>query len=142
MPTPALAALYDAVYDRLVGDGSEDWANRVHPDLAPSGTARPHVVYGFAAGGELNESVAQDAGIVLTVKALSLTLAEAFTLAGRISELLNDADKSRANALSGGAEWSISHCSQEQALHLVELVDGQWVYHEGARYRFRMERIA
>lgn len=140
MAEAALAALYRAVKTRLVAVTTHVWATRAYPDLAPANTARPYAIYAWAGGGELNAIVAQDAEIVLTVKVVAETLATAFTGAGEISALLNDVRLTGALALDGGSDWDILTCTQEQAVHLVENVDGVWLYHEGHRFRVRMER--
>lgn len=140
MAETALAALYRAVGRRLV-ENPELWGDRAYPDLAPEGSGRPFVLYAWAAGGELNQLVKQDAEIVLTVVCAANTLAQAFTAAGRISALLDDADISSTLALDGGAAWQILSVNQEQIVHLVERVDGAWVYREGHRFRFRMEAV-
>lgn len=140
MAETALAALYRAVARRLT-ENSELWGDRAYPDLAKSGTQKPYVVFSYAGGGEINARVQQDAEIVLTVKAVALSLDQAFAASARISTLLNDADASSAEALSAGSEWTIIHTKQEITVHLVELIDSVWVYHEGHRFRFLMERV-
>lgn len=139
--TLALDALYHAVFTRLTAT-SEPWETRVYPDLAPSGTPKPYVIYWWLGGGELNQSVRRDAGIVLGVKVVSLNQAQAFALAGRLGELLNDADRHSSKALDAGSEWVVQHTMQEGAVHLIEEIDGTWVYHEGFRLRVRMEAVS
>jgi hypothetical protein len=135
----ALAALYRAVKQQLTSSGSERWADRAYPDMAAANTPYPYVDFAWAAGGEVNELIRPDAVIVLMVSAWADTQAESFLCAGRISDLLNDADISSDKAMDGGADWLIINSSQEQAIHSVELVDGVWKYRDGARYRVRME---
>lgn len=136
----AQAALYRAVNRRLTQSTTELWGQRVFPDLAKTGTARPYVVYSYAGGGEINGLRKQDAEIVLIVKAIAESMGQAFVAAGRISTLLNDADYSSVNVMDGGSEWAILHVKQEQIVHLIETVDGVQIYHAGHRFRFRMER--
>lgn len=140
MTEPALAALYRAVSQRLTPTVvPEVWGSKAYPDLVPANVARPYVIYAWAAGGELNQRVAPDAEFVLTVEAVSDTLVQAFSMSGRISALLNDADYASAKALNGGADWDILNASQEQAIHLLELLpSGTWIYREGSRFRFLM----
>lgn len=135
----ALAALFKAVYDRLTADPGEVWGDRVFPDRAVDGTAKPLVIFWWLGGGELNSVVRPDAEIVLGVKVVAPTQAQAFALAGRLSALLNDADRGSDQALDGGDAWLILHTMQEGAIHLVEDVDGSWIYHDGFRLRVRME---
>lgn len=145
MAETALEALYRAVGQRLTAQ-SEIWAERAYPDLAPKGTPRPYVLFAWAGGGEINQLTRQDAEIVLTVVCFADKLDVAFRGAGRISALLNDADLSNGTAgtppaLDGGADWQIIHVNQEQIVHLIELVDGAWVYREGHRFRVLMEAV-
>lgn len=133
----ALEALYAAVYQRLTGQ-PEVWTT-VSPDVAPTSTRRPHVVYAWTGGGERNGLVRQDAELVLAVQAYCDTQAQAFVAAGRISALLNDADAGSALALDGGADWSVLNSQQEGVIHRIERVDGQWVYREGHYFRFMLE---
>lgn len=141
MAEVAQAALYRAVNRSLTASPTELWGLRVFPDLAKTGTTRPYVVFSYAGGGEINGLRKQDAEIVLIVKMISENMAQAFNGAGRISELLNDADYSSAGALNAGSEWAILHVKQEQIVHLIETVDGVQIYHAGHRFRFRMERV-
>lgn len=135
-----LYALYQAVFRRLTA-ADEMWGTRVYPDLAAAGTARPYVVYGWAGGGALNAVGRQDAEFVLTVKCVAAELATAMAGAARLSALLDDADRGSAAALDAGSAWVVLHSKQEQAIHLVEMVDGVRVYHAGYRFRFRMEAV-
>jgi len=141
MAEVALAALYRAVKARLTENSGELWGAKVFPDLAPSGTQKPYVVYAWMGGGEINERVQQDAEIVLQVKLVTEQLAQAFVGAGRISTLLNDADYSSSEALNGGADWYVLNVKQEGIVHMLETVDGGQIYHAGHRFRFRMERV-
>lgn len=138
MAETALEALYTAVKRRLT-ENAELWGDRVSPDVAPSSTERPHVVYAWAGGGEVNGLVKPDAVIVLTVQCYAETQAQAFAASARISVLLNDADGSSDRALEGGADWDILNTQQEGIIHIVETVDSTWVYREGHRFRISME---
>ncbi len=139
MAEAALAALYRAVQQQLTEE-SEVWGVKVFPDLAKGGTAKPYCVFSYAGGGEINARVVQDAEIVLQVKIVTDTLAQAFAGAGRISARLNDADYSSSEVLNGGADWLILNVKQEGIVHMIETVDGAQIYHAGHRFRFRMER--
>lgn len=140
MAEVALAALYKAIKTRLT-ENSEVWGANVFPDLAPSGTAKPYVVFAWMGGGEINARVQQDAEIVVQIKGVTTQLAQAFVMAGRISTLFNDADASSNAALNAGADWAILHTRQEGIVHMLETVDGGQIYHAGHRFRFRMERV-
>lgn len=145
MAEDALGALYKAVRARLSAS-NETWGNsgsssRSYADLAPAGTAKPFVVYGLNAGGELNARRGQDAEIVLTIQGVAEENAgTAMDIAERLSELFNDAEDT-VGALNAGSEWTIRHVVQLQRVHYIEMVDGKKVYHSGHRFRFRMEAI-
>lgn len=141
MAEPALAAAYRAVKARLSG-GGEPWDGRVYGDVIPPGATWPAVSFFWSGGGEANRRRTQDAELVLTVKAISESQAEAFTAAERISVLLNDNGQTEVTSgyLNGGDDWYILTCTQEDAVHLVEMFAGAApIYHEGARYRLIME---
>jgi hypothetical protein len=140
MSDTALAALYRAVQTRLAGSG-EAWAARASAEIASAGTVRPYVIYSFHAGGESNDHVGKDARITLVIKCVADTMAVGLAGAARISELFNDADQSRAGALSGGAYWIIKTSTQAQVVHYVEMIDGKQVHHCGHRFVFNMEGI-
>jgi len=143
MSEPALASAYRAIRARL-GAGGEPWGARVYGDVIPAGAEWPVVTYFWSGGGERYTRRTPDANLVITVKAISESQAEAFTLAGRIAALLNDSGEAdyRNDALTAGSEWRILSVSQEDAVHLVEMWAGaQPLYHEGARYRFIMEEV-
>lgn len=141
MAETALAALYRTVKQTLTASPGELWGAKAYPDLAPSGTVKPYVVFSWAGGGELNQRRTQDAEIVLQIKIVTDNLAQAFVGAGRISTLFNDADYSSNSPLNAGAEWLVLHVKQEGIVHMIEPVDGGQVHHAGHRFRFRMERV-
>jgi hypothetical protein len=140
MSDTALAAAYRAIQTRLTANTNNPvWNERAYPDLAPASAARPFAVFFWSGGGEANRRRVQDADLLITIKVVADSLAEAFAGAERLSALLNDADAGSALALDGGASWDIVSVTQERAVHLVEMVDAQQVYHAGAVFRVRME---
>ena len=140
MSESALAAAYRAIRTRLTANtNNELWNERAYPDLAPASAARPFAVFFWSGGGEANRRRAQDAELRITVKVIADSLAEAFTGANRLSSLLNDADLGSVSPLDGGASWDILSVTQERAVHLVEMVDGQAIYHAGAVFRIKLE---
>lgn len=135
----ALQALYRTIYARLTRPG-EVWGSKVYADLAPASVERPYVVYFWAGGGEANTRRHPDAELLLTVKIISERQVEAFQGGARLSALLNDAGVyDTDDPLDGGPDWIICTTSQERAVHLVELIDGARVYHEGFQLRVIME---
>lgn len=143
MAEPALAAIYRAINQRLTTSG-DVWANRVYADRAQPGNGRPYVRYGYQGGGEANQMIKPDANIVVTVRAVAETQAQAFALCGRLSDLLNDMGEQDRRpegvaALNGGPDWHIRTTTQEGVVHLSELVDSTPVYHEGFFLRLIME---
>lgn len=141
MAETALAAAYRAIHARLAG-GNEAWGTSVYADVVPAGASFPLVTYFWTGGGDVNGRRGQDAELMIAVKAVSYSQPEAFTLAARISELLDNhgiTDNS-ADSLNGGNDWYILTCTQEEAIHQVDLWSGtRPIYHAGARYRLVME---
>ena len=141
MTDTALAAAYRAIRARLAGSGLS-WAGRVYGDVIPASVELPVVTYFWQGGGEANFRRNQDAELVIIVKAVSYTQAEAFSMAAEIAALLNDKghtdDADDHLTASGG--WTILTCTQELAVHLVDMWAGaQPVFHEGHQYRLVME---
>lgn len=142
MAEPALGALYEAMNLRLRTSG-DLWSDRVYADTVPEKVTRPYVIYFWTGGGESNRLLrTQDAELVLTVKGIANNQGLAFAMAGRLSELLNDKGRydDEADQMNGGADWWILTTTQEGHIHLVEMIDGDWVYHEGFQLRVKMER--
>jgi hypothetical protein len=134
-----LAAAYRAVRSALVVPGAV-WGTRVYRSTAPEGVTRPYVVYFWSGGGETNRVLAQDATLVVTVKVVAESYAEAATGAAQIAERLNDQGRYRAATLDGGTDWHVLGCSQEELFEFDELFGGQvTLYHQGARFRLVME---
>lgn len=132
----ALGALYKTLRATLTAT-TEVWGTRAYAKLAPAGAAFPYVVFDYAAGGELNQSVAPDAEFVIFVKGLAKEdAATAYAMAARFEALFNDKD---GGALSAGTDWTIISITQEQRIDLLEQVDGAQIFHAGHRYRVRME---
>ena len=139
MSETALAATYKALRTALTG-GSESWATRAYPDIAPEGVARPYVVFGWAGGGEANEVRRQDASLIISVKVVADTMTASMAGAVRLSELLNDQGEQESNTITGGTFWEISTITQERAVHLVEQFgNAKPIYHDGHIFRFRLE---
>jgi hypothetical protein len=139
----ALYAVYRAIRTRLTA-GAETWGTRAYPDQAPAGAARPYTVFSFAGGGELNAIRAEDSALLIDILCVAESMAQAMSGAARIAALFNDqgSQDRPITPLSGGTEWTISTVTQEQAIHLIENVEGaQQIYIDGARYRCRLERI-
>lgn len=140
MTEDSLSALYRAIERRATAN-SELWGEKVFPDFAPPNEARPYLIYNWSGGGEINETVGEDAEYLITIKGVADTLAQAFVMAARIRELFNDTDLADADALDGGTYWDILNVVRERQVHLVEQSNGKQIYHSGAIYRFRMEAV-
>lgn len=138
----AVGAAYAAIRARLAG-GSELWGTRVYADLAPDNAKRPFVMYTFMGGGERNRLVGvADASLVVAVRVVADTLAQAFDGSARLAELLDDAGLFDGVADMQPTGWYITTSSVEQHIHLMELVDGVRVYHAGFQLRLTMEKEA
>ncbi|MCZ2097237.1 MAG: hypothetical protein LC121_13455 [Anaerolineae bacterium] len=142
MSEMAIAALFDAVRIRLTAPG-QMWAGRAYPNLAGADATYPYVVYFWSGGGERNRQKGRDAEIVLTIKAVSDKLPEAFDAAAAVDDLLNDHGAQDADAqltTGAGSEWAVLTATAEETIAYQEMKAGaQPIYHAGARYRFVME---
>lgn len=136
-----LGALYRAVRTRLLNDGAEAWGNRVYADKVPANVSRPYCLYQWTAGGETNVVLNPDPEHVLTIRCVAAEFVTAQAGAARIDALINDADYETAAALNGGDDWLILNATRAELVYIPEDVDGVTIYHHGARYRFRMEKI-
>lgn len=113
---------------------------RVFPDLAPSATSRPYVVYFHATGGNVQVRRGRKSERhTFLVKIVADTAAESFALEP-IETLLHNNGTQGLNTLPVNAEWEITTVTQGAALHAVELVNGQPLYSTGYEYEFVLEQ--
>jgi len=135
----ALGAALTALRTRLL-NYSPLWAGRVHLDEAPQGTAYPYLILSFVGGGAANRSRVPDAELVIRVKAIGASFAEANACALQVSRALDDAgyyDLNSAIGVVGG--WLIATVTEEETFTLPENTpDGKLIYHVGAAYRVVM----
>lgn len=134
----ALAALTKAMKNKL--RGGPLCADRAYPDHAPAGVERPYIVFFFASGGEDNQRQSQDASFVFGVKCVAEDRDTSMQGAAWISEQLNDAGSQDDQAFPCGDGWTITTCTQDRAIHLVEMFAGASdIYHDGNQYQIVME---
>jgi hypothetical protein len=138
----ALGALYQALQIYLPGDPLVD--DRVYPDEAPAGAAKPYWIYFFVSGGESNEiRRRQDAQFVVTVKCVALTMSQSLAGAGQIEAKLNDAgyQDGAASPVPGVDGWQVLTVTQDRVVHVIEPFEGaQPIYHDGHQYIVVMEK--
>ncbi|MEM6280591.1 MAG: hypothetical protein AAF787_00240 [Chloroflexota bacterium] len=135
----ALAALHTALFNRL-RTGTQ-WGD-VYADMAPADTPRPYVVFIYAGGGELLFTQdAQNARLVITVKAVADTQAAAFAGAAEIETLLRSQGTLEGGGLTVTNGWNITAVTQDRVIHLTETYQGaKPIYNDGHQYVFMMER--
>jgi hypothetical protein len=144
MTETATAALFRALRSQLMASG-QLWGARVYANLAPAGKKTyPYVIYSHVAGGERNRIKARDAELVLLVKVISDSLAEALSAAAQVEALLNDQGNQDAASHplvpGSSSEWSVLTATAEVAVIYQEMfANAQPVYHVGSQYRFVME---
>ena len=131
-----VAAAYIGLKQTLDGGGL--WNGRAYADMAPPGVVRPYVVFFLMAGADARATQQDASALRIGVKCIANTMAEAADGAEHIAQLLNDAE--RRDGLAIGSGWVLIHCTRGLTIHLVELIDGQTVYHMGNQYRLLIER--
>ncbi len=143
MPDSAAGALLAALRTKLSGATTAVWQGRAYMEPAPPQAVRPFVVYGIVAGGSANIVRTPDAEFVFQVKCVADDMTLAISGQSEIANLLDDkGQQETADGLYGGTNWEISNCTEEMVIVFVEqTTDAQLIYHAGARYRSRMERI-
>lgn len=135
-----IAAVFRAVHDRLTED-SETWGEHAYAEIAPAKVARPFVVWSLVESRKAKWRGTAGGEVVLNVLVTADGLATALTGAGRIAELLHDADRGADHALDGGDDWAILNATCEETLYHAELINGVMVYRAGGRYRFMVEGV-
>ena len=134
-----LHALKEIIYRQLVDDAL--WSGDVFPEIAPATASRPYVVFIYVAGG--NEVVTTGGGnarYIMTVKALSDSLAEALQMSQRIRELLDNHGDQEPTAMASHDEWTVLTCTRGRTVSVPDMFSGaKPIYHEGDQYEFVME---
>lgn len=139
MAEAAIAALYRAIADRLRDNPSGTaWGGRSYAVIAPAKIVRPYVIYSLMGGGESNDSVGEDADMVILIKCVADTLGDGMLTATQIGQLFNDIER-RGTGFDLGTDWVLNNCTRELTVQYTELIDGNVVWHVGDQYRFVME---
>jgi hypothetical protein len=136
MARSELQETYIAVHQWLTAS-PELWT-AVYADVAPNEAATPYVVMSYMGGGDMNRIRNADPSLVLNIKGVSDDPDEAAAMAARLRDLLDDVEDVIGGVYTG-QDWYIVNSMAEQALHLVEPVDGGFLYHDGNKYRFELE---
>jgi hypothetical protein len=137
----ATIAAYRSIRARLITPG-ETWGDKVFSELAPIKTDVPYVLMAILTSGRAWHTKAEDNEPIIVVKVVSNDLTEALALAGRLAEILSDSGaQESSNPLVSGAQWKIASVTRGLDVHYVEKAEIGLLYHQGAQYRLRMERI-
>lgn len=136
----ALSTLYTSVYNALAGDPL--WANRVYPEMVPAQIVRPYVVFFINTGRERNDLKRNDAQFTMTVKCVSLQMAEAMDGADRIAALMNNKGSQDGGTITGDASWVVTTIQQMRVIQQVERIDNDKpLYHSGHMFDIMMEAL-
>jgi len=147
-----VAALYRAVIQQLAQNGTEMWGSRIYNTESTqtgNGNTRPYVIMVMVSDIEPMWTRVPGAITVMYIKCVADDMETSFAGAGRINDLLHDAGTidnglpgyAPPSKLLGGSFWNIATATKEQSLHMIENVENaRPIYHDGARYKFRMER--
>lgn len=141
--TAANQALYEVMYSHL-NNASALWGTRVQPLMAANAQlARPFVVY-FEASNQrrLSAPTKKMAEILLSVKGISDSMANAMAISDAITTLLDDSGAQDVNPrLPYHAGWQILTVTEGRSIWVEEKFAGAAdIYHAGHQYLFVMER--
>jgi hypothetical protein len=124
------------------------WGQRVYSGFVPAKTPRPYLVILPQAGGQVDMTLADDWEGILTIKCVDADFETAMHGAALIEVLTNNTgvqDRLASGAVmlvNTSTEWQISYSSKELDVSFVEEFENSvQIYHEGAQYRFRLERF-
>lgn len=142
----ARQALGRAIRNALIATPAPNYGNKVYYDrVPPTGANRPYVVWYLTGGGELNDLRKLRAEFTVGIKCIGENTDQALTGAAAIAERLNDrgSQDATSGALAAGASWVITVSTQERVISTVEYEsETVRLYHEGAVFRFTMERTS
>ena len=141
MADAALAAAYKAIAIKFNAQAVSSY-----PDLAPPTATRPYYVFFWMGGGQRRYRQSKhDANLVMGIKCVAKTMAEAMVGAANVTLWFDDQgvqDVGAGSALNAGPNWAVLATRQESVIHLVEDMDKPvQVYHEGWQIRFWLEEV-
>lgn len=133
-----IGAVYQILRGTLVGDAA--WGE-VYPERVPPGVTRPYVVIIYSGGGrEQWRTDKKNAGVLVTVKCVANTAAEAIAGQTRIEALLDAQGSQEGDGLADHATWDVLTVTISTAVAMVEAFEGvDEIYHYGHQYRLEME---
>lgn len=150
-------ALYEILISRL-RNASALWGVRVEPltiassrlgePLDSNGQRQLYVVFSELSGGrEMVNPQRKNAEMLISVKAVSGTMAQAMAASDAISALLDDSGRQDVGSEAANprlpihAAWDITTVTEERDIWLEEKSSGaQSIYHAGHQYRVMMEK--
>ncbi|MDX2163035.1 MAG: hypothetical protein SF162_17090 [bacterium] len=122
-----IAALYKAVRARLTA-AAPPWGTRAYAEIAPAAAPLPYLVYTVTGRDALpnGESSADRGAVALTLRVLCIAdgVAASLNVSAAAAALLDDADAGTADALDGGADWTIRACTRIETARVTRLIDG------------------
>jgi hypothetical protein len=132
-----LQETYIAIQQWLTDTSPELWT-AVYPDFAHTDAVLPYVVMFWMGGGDANRIRQADPGLVLGVKGVAGDMDTSMRMAARLRALLDNVED-RLGGVYVGENWTIINSMAEQVIHMVEPVDGGFIYHDGNKYRFELQ---
>lgn len=139
----AKQALYEVTYAHF-NNASPLWGTRVQPlEIASATIVRPYLTF-FTASNmrRMSTPTRKSADLVLSVKGVSDTFADALTMQQLITEMLDDSgDQDIDPRLPYNAGWRVLTVTEDREIWLQEKFAGaKDIYHAGHQYRIVMER--
>lgn len=121
---------------------SEIWENRVFRYQAPAKSVRPYVVYVFNSGLKPQNTPTTDAEFLITIKCVADDAATSEAGAAQIAAIFDDLGQNRDETLDCGPNWTLVHSQLTRYISMTENVDNgaSQIYHDGAIFRFLLER--
>lgn len=116
----------------LVGQVGGTANPRIYNIVAPPNTTLPYIVFGWAGGGDINDTPTRAVNLVYRVGVFGTALAQCGTIDGYVEDLLNGGSLT----VTG---WSNYRSQREESFRLAEVVGGLAIYHVGAFYRIQAE---
>jgi hypothetical protein len=131
-----LEELYTFV--RARARGNIEPATDIYADYAPSYAKLPYAIIFWLGGGDRNRIKRHDPSLVLGIKGVASDQQQALMIDKRLRDLFDDFEDSYGSTYQG-TSWHIVSSQCEQMLHMVDPVDGTFIFHEGHKYRFELE---
>jgi hypothetical protein len=128
-----IKAISKGVGDKLAGTAAitSVVSTRIYFGQAPLEAALPYIAFDINAGGSTNRSPRDELDVVLAVKCVARTGAQAAQVADLIRGALHNAD------LTLESPWNAYRCQHQNPLSYVENTERGQYHHTGGTFRVR-----